>query len=68
MKTNIITAFFCCVSFMGFSQSKAFQGYQDSLRTVFNTSKDITTKIKSGHDLAIPILTPTQQYIMPSKR
>jgi two-component system, NtrC family, sensor kinase len=52
MKTNIITAFFCCVSFMGFSQSKAFQGYQDSLRTVFNTSKDITTKIKSGHDLA----------------
>jgi two-component system, NtrC family, sensor kinase len=52
MKTIIITAFFCCVSFMGFSQSKAFQAYQDSLRTVFNTSKEITTKIKSGHDLA----------------
>jgi two-component system, NtrC family, sensor kinase len=52
MKTNIITAFFCCLSFTGFSQSVAFQAYQDSVRTVFNTSKDITTKIKSGHDLA----------------
>lgn len=52
MKTNIITAFFCCVSFTGFSQSVAFKAYQDSVRTVFNTSKDITTKIKSGHDLA----------------
>lgn len=52
MKSNIITAFFCCLSFTGFSQSVAFQAYQDSVRTVFNTSKDITTKIKSGHDLA----------------
>ena len=52
MKTNIITVFFCCLSFTGFSQSVAFQAYQDSVRTVFNTSKDITTKIKSGHDLA----------------
>ncbi len=52
MKTKIIGALFCCLSITGFSQSAAFQAYQDSLRTVFNTSKDISTKIKAGHDLA----------------
>lgn len=70
MKTKIITAFFCCISFTGFTQSKAFQAYQDSVRTVFNPAKILLQRLNQEMTLqeGIPILIPTQPYIMPNKR